>query len=317
MDKKSPDVRKYIAQRANLLGAIRLPNNTFSKNAGTEVTSDILFFQKRENMTDIMPDWVYLDENQDGIIMNKYFVDNPDMILGQMQMVSGRFGNVAECKAFDGIDLKTLLSEAVDKINGEITEYTVGDIEENEQVAIPADPNVKNYSYALIDGKVYFRENSLMMEQDLPITTMSRIKGMIDLRDATYDLIDLQTENYPDENIKVAQNKLNRLYDEYVKKYEQFDDMIWMSGETEIGFETFCRALAKKAGISPRQAKEYVVSNLHNLEHEEAVDALLLALQIIKSENGLEGTQWNKPTCDFLKKEFEKMLGLNDGQANA
>ena len=168
MDKKSPDVRKYIAQRADLLGAIRLPNNTFSKNAGTEVTSDILFFQKRENMTDIMPDWVYLDENQDGIIMNKYFVDNPDMILGQMQMVSGRFGNVAECKAFDGIDLKTLLSEAVDKINGEITEYTVGDIEENEQVAIPADPNVKNYSYALIDGKVYFRENSLMMEQDLP-----------------------------------------------------------------------------------------------------------------------------------------------------
>lgn len=221
MDKKSPDVRKYIAQRADLLGAIRLPNNTFSKNAGTEVTSDILFFQKRENMTDIMPDWVYLDENQDGIIMNKYFVDNPDMILGQMQMVSGRFGNVAECKAFDGIDLKTLLSEAVDKINGEITEYTVGDIEENEQVAIPADPNVKNYSYALIDGKVYFRENSLMMEQDLPITTMSRIKGMIDLRDATYDLIDLQTENYPDENIKVAQNKLNRLYDEYVKNMEE------------------------------------------------------------------------------------------------
>ena len=107
------------------------------------------------------------------------------------------------------------------------------------------------------------------------------------------------------------------IINEYVKKYEQFDDMIWMSGETEIGFETFCRALAKKAGISPRQAKEYVVSNLHNLEHEEAVDALLLALQIIKSENGLEGTQWNKPTCDFLKKEFEKMLGLNDGQENA
>ena len=220
MDKKNSEVRKYIAQRAELLGAIRLPNNTFTKNAGTKVTSDILFLKKRENMTDIMPDWVYLDTDKNGITMNKYFVDNPDMILGTMEMDSTQYGRPdSTCKPYEGIELKTLLDEAKEKITGEITEYEIGDIEEREETMLPADPSVKNFSYTIIDGKVYFRENSVMAEQDLPITTISRIKGMIELRDCVRDLIDLQTEDYPEENIKVAQAKLNRMYDNYVKKY--------------------------------------------------------------------------------------------------
>ena len=220
MDKKNSEVRKYIAQRAELLGAIRLPNNTFTKNAGTKVTSDILFLKKRENMTDIMPDWVYLDTDKNGITMNKYFVDNPDMILGTMEMEPTQYGRPdSTCKPYEGIELKTLLDEAKEKIEGEITEYEIGDIEEREETMLPADPSVKNFSYTIIDGKVYFRENSVMAEQDLPITTISRIKGMIELRDCVRDLIDLQTEDYPEENIKVAQAKLNRMYDSYVKKY--------------------------------------------------------------------------------------------------
>ena len=220
MDKKNSEVRKYIAQRAELLGAIRLPNNTFTKNAGTKVTSDILFLKKRENMTDIMPDWVYLDTDKNGITMNKYFVDNPDMILGTMEMDSTQYGRPdSTCKPYEGIELKTLLDEAKEKIEGEITEYEIGDIEEREEIMLPADPSIKNFSYTIIDGKVYFRENSVMAEQDLPITTISRIKGMIELRDCVRDLIDLQTEDYPEENIKVAQAKLNRMYDNYVKKY--------------------------------------------------------------------------------------------------
>ena len=220
MDKKNSEVRKYIAQRAELLGAIRLPNNTFTKNAGTKVTSDILFLKKRENMTDIMPDWVYLDTDKNGITMNKYFVDNPDMILGTMGTEPTQYGRPdSTCKPYEGIELKTLLDEAKEKITGEITEYEIGDIEEREETMLPADPSVKNFSYTIIDGKVYFRENSVMAEQDLPITTISRIKGMIELRDCVRDLIDLQTEDYPEENIKVAQAKLNRMYDNYVKKY--------------------------------------------------------------------------------------------------
>ena len=219
MDKKSPDVRKYIAQRAELLGAIRLPDNAFSKNAGTKVTSDIIFLKKRETMTDIMPDWVYLDTNKDGIEINKYFVDNPDMVLGKMEMETTQYGEKSECKPYEGIELKTLLDEVKEKIVGEITEYEKGDIEEREENILPADPNVKNFSYCIVDGKIFFRENSIMAEQELPITTLNRIKGMIELRDCVNDLINLQTEEYPDENIKNGQAKLNRIYDSFVKKY--------------------------------------------------------------------------------------------------
>ena len=220
MDKKNSEVRKYIAQRADLIGAIRLPNNTFLKNAGTKATSDILFLKKRDSITDIMPDWVNLDTDKNGIVMNKYFVDNPEMVLGKMEMAKMQYGREdSTCTAYDGIELSTLLNEAIEHINAEIEDYEFGDIEEKEENTIQADPNVKNFSYTLVDGKVYFKENSVMIEQNLPVTTTSRIKGMIELRDCVRELIDLQTDDFPEENIKLAQNKLNRLYDSFVKKY--------------------------------------------------------------------------------------------------
>lgn len=224
MDKKNSNVRKYIAQRAELLGAIRLPNNTFSKNAGTEVTSDIIFLKKRERMTDIMPEWVNLGTDNNGIVMNQYFVDNPNMILGKMEMDKRQYGREdSTCKPYDGIKLEDLLNEAIENISGEIEDFDYGDIEEEEVNTIPADPSVKNFSYTIVDGKIYFRENSVMIEQDLPVTTVSRIKGMIELRDCVRNLIELQTQNFPEENIKVAQEKLNRLYDNYVKKYDRIN----------------------------------------------------------------------------------------------
>ena len=220
MDKQNSVVRRYIAQRADLVGAIRLPNNTFTKNAGTKATSDILFLKKRENMTDIMPDWINLDTDKNGIVMNKYFVDHPNMVLGNMEMDKMQYGREdSTCKPYDGIELSTLLNEAIQDIKAEIEDFEYGDIEEEETNTIPADPNVKNLSYTLVDGKLYFRENSVMIEQNLPITTTSRIKGMIELRDTVRNLIELQTEDFPEENIKLAQEKLNRQYDNFVKKY--------------------------------------------------------------------------------------------------
>jgi N12 class adenine-specific DNA methylase len=218
MDKENPSIRKYIAQRADLLGAIRLPNNTFSKNAGTEVTSDILFLQKRENMTSIEPDWVYLDTDSNGIKMNKYFVDNPDMILGNMEMKTTQYGLDSTCTPNNDLSLENQLDYAITNIHGEISEYEIDDIEEDDKF-INADPNVRNFSYTIVDGQVYFRENSKMYLQELPVTSANRIKGMIELRDCVRTLIDMQTEDYPDENIKQEQLRLNRLYDKFVKQY--------------------------------------------------------------------------------------------------
>lgn len=218
MDKKNPTVRKYLAQRADLLGAIRLPDNTFTKNAGTRVTSDIIILQKREKMTDIMPGWVYLDTDVKGITMNKYFVDNPEMVLGNMVVENTGHGQDTACKPHEDIELSTLLDYAVSNIHGEIEEYFIEDIEEDEK-SIVADPNVKNFSYAIVDGQVYFRENSRMYQQDLPVTTTNRIKGMIELRNCVNKLIELQTEDSPEHEIKIEQQKLNRLYDDFVKKY--------------------------------------------------------------------------------------------------
>ncbi len=218
LDKENPSVRRYIAQRADLLGAIRLPNNTFSKNAGTEVTSDIIFLQKRENMTSIEPDWVYLDTDSNGIKMNKYFVDNPEMILGNMEMKTTQFGLDSTCTPNNETSLENQLDYAISNIHGEITDYEFDDIEEDENF-INADPSVRNFSYTLVDGKVYFRENSKMYLQDLPVTSVNRIKGMIELRDSVRILIDMQTEDYPEENIKQEQARLNRLYDNFTKQY--------------------------------------------------------------------------------------------------
>ena len=219
MDKENSNVRKYIAQRAELLGAIRLPNDTFKGNAGTEVVSDILFLQKRDRLIDIEPDWVHLDTDENGIRMNSYFVQHPEMILGEMKMVSGRFGPEATCEPFENADLSELLNEAVSNIHGEISEYEVADELEEEDNSIPADPTVRNFSYTVLDDKIYFRENSRMSPVEVSATAENRIKGMIGIRDCARNLIELQTEDYPDSEIKQAQEKLNTLYDSFTKKY--------------------------------------------------------------------------------------------------
>ena len=219
MDKENPSVRKYIAQRAELLGAIRLPNDTFKGNAGTEVVSDILFLQKRDRLIDIEPDWVYLDTDENGIKMNSYFVQHPEMILGEMKMVSGRFGPEATCEAFENADLGELLNEAVINIHGEISEYEVADELDEEDNSIPADPTVRNFSYTILDDKIYFRENSRMSPAIVSATAENRIKGMVAIRDSVRNLIEIQKEDYPDEEIKQAQEKLNNLYDTFTKKY--------------------------------------------------------------------------------------------------
>ena len=219
MDKTNSTVRKYIAQRAELLGAIRLPNDTFKGNAGTEVVSDILFLQKRDRLIDIEPDWVQLGTNENGITMNSYFVEHPEMILGEMKTVSGRFGEEVTCVPFENADLSELLSEAVANIHGEISDYEVENELEEENNSIPADPNVRNFSYTIVDDEIYFRENSCMSLVEVSATAENRIKGMVAIRDCVRNLIELQTEDYPDEEIKAEQSKLNSLYDGYTKKY--------------------------------------------------------------------------------------------------
>ena len=221
MDKASPEIRKYIAQRAELLGAVRLPDNTFRANAGTEVTSDILFLQKRDRIADIEPDWVHLDTDENGITMNSYFVQHPEMILGEMKMESTRFGFDSACKAYQDIPLSELLHNAVQNIQGEIPEYEseIDEISDGQDASIPADPNVRNFSYALVDGKVYFRENDRMTPAAASVTAENRIKGLIQIRDCVRKLIEYQTEDYPDDLIRTEQENLNRLYDSFTQQY--------------------------------------------------------------------------------------------------
>ena len=222
MDKASPEVRKYIAQRAELLGAIRLPDNTFKANAGTEVTSDILILQKRDRVMDIEPDWVHLDTDENGITMNRYFVEHPEMVLGEIKMESTRFGTFEPvCKARKDIPLSELLSNAVQRINGEIPELDNGvdEISDEQELSVPADPNVRNFSFTLVDGRVYFRENDRMQPASVSMTAENRIKGLIQIRDCVRKLIEYQTEDYPEEMICTEQENLNRLYDVYTAKY--------------------------------------------------------------------------------------------------
>ena len=222
MDKASPEVRKYIAQRAELLGAIRLPDNTFKANAGTEVTSDILILQKRDRVMDIEPDWVHLDTDENGVTMNRYFVEHPEMVLGEIKMENTRFGTFEPvCKARKDIPLSELLSNAVQRINGEIPELDnrVDEISDEQELSVPADPNVRNFSFTLVDGRVYFRENDRMQPASVSMTAENRIKGLIQIRDCVRKLIEYQTDDYPEEMIRTEQENLNRLYDVYTTKY--------------------------------------------------------------------------------------------------
>lgn len=219
MDKENSAVRRYLAQRADLIGAIRLPDNTFKRNAGTEVTSDVIFLQKRDHITDLEPDWVHLDTDENGIRMNRYFVQHPEMILGDMVMESTRFGPDSACKAREGEDLSEQLANAVQFLQAEIKPYELEELDEEEDKSIPADPNVKNFSYTIADGQVYYRENSLMHPMEVSVTAENRIRGMIELRECTRRLIEYQTEGYPDEEIAAEQQKLNVLYDSFTAKY--------------------------------------------------------------------------------------------------
>lgn len=219
MDKENSAVRRYLAQRADLIGAIRLPDNTFKRNAGTEVTSDVIFLQKRDHITDLEPDWVHLDTDENGIRMNRYFVQHPEMILGDMVMESTRFGPDSACKAREGEDLSEQLANAVQFLQAEIKPYELKELDEEEDKSIPADPNVKNFSYTIADGQVYYRENSLMHPVEVSVTAENRIRGMIELRECTRRLIEYQTEGYPDEEIAAEQQKLNALYDSFIAKY--------------------------------------------------------------------------------------------------
>ena len=219
LDKENSAVRKYLAQRADLIGAIRLPNNAFKANARTEVTSDIIFLQKRDRMTDIEPDWVHLDTDENGIRMNRYFVQHPEMVLGDMVMESTRFGMDSTCRSYEDVDLSELLSEAVQNLHAQITDYEVEELDEEEDRSIPADPSVRNFSFCLVDGKVYYRENSRMHPIEVSVTAENRIRSMIAIRECVRRLIEYQTEGYPDEDIQKEQAELNRLYDDYTKKY--------------------------------------------------------------------------------------------------
>lgn len=238
MDKKSPEVRKYLAQRAELLGAIRLPNTAFKENAGTEVTSDILFLKKRDRVIDTLPDWVYLCENEDGIAMNQYFADHPEMIMGKMEMVSGQFGMEATCTPDTAIPLSKQLEKAISHIEGSIDEVEFDELDDElAREDIPADPGVKNYSYTIVDERVYYRENSIMKPVDVSETMEQRMKGMVQIRNCTQELIDYQLNEYPEDMIKSKQAELNELYDafsnmeEYIMQitrdnYSQYAQMV-------------------------------------------------------------------------------------------
>ena len=220
MDKASPEVRRYIAQRAELLGAVRLPDNTFRANAGTEVTSDILILQKRDRVIDAEPDWIYLDTDENGITMNSYFVQHPEMVLGTMWMESTRFGKLEPaCKADKDRPLSEFLHEAMQRINGEIPDIEIDEISDEQDNSIPADPNVRNFSYTLVNGQIYFRENDRMTPATLSMTAANRVKGLLEIRDSVRNLIEYQTNDYPDEVISTEQENLNRLYDVFTKKY--------------------------------------------------------------------------------------------------
>ena len=220
MDRKSEDARKYIASRADLIGAIRLPNNVFKDSAGTTVTSDILFLQKRDSITDIMPDWINLDTDENGMRMNKYFIDNPEMILGEMKLLSTQYGTYEpSCVPRENMNLEEMLDKVIPNINGEIKDYKIDDIADSEDLSIEADLNVKNFSYTIIDNVIYYRENSRMYPQSLSETAENRIKNLINLRDITREIINLQLENATDDEIKEKQKELNSLYDKFTKKY--------------------------------------------------------------------------------------------------
>lgn len=311
LDKENPSVRKYIAQRADLLGAIRLPNNTFKANAGTEVTSDIIFLQKRDSITDIEPDWVYLGENYDGIKMNQYFIDNPEMILGNIEMISTRFGYDSACIS-DGEKLEDKLERAISNIHAEVKEYELDDIEEEDN-SIEADLTVRNFSYTLIDDKIYFRENSRMYPQELAMTTENRVKGLIEIRDCVRTLLEYQTEDYPDEDIKREQVKLNQLYDRFTKKYGLINSRGNNSAfSNDSSYYLLCSLeILDENGNLARKADMFTKRTIKPKTEITSVDNANDALIVSLSEKARVDITFMQKLCNM---DMDKMLKDLDGE---
>ena len=311
LDKENPSVRKYIAQRADLLGAIRLPNNTFKANAGTEVTSDIIFLQKRDSITDIEPDWVYLGENDDGIKMNQYFIDNPEMILGNMEMISTRFGYDSACIS-DGEKLEDKLERAISNIHAEVKEYELDDIGEEDN-SIEADLTVRNFSYTLIDDKIYFRENSRMYPQELAMTTENRVKGLIEIRDCVRTLLEYQTEEYPDEDIKREQVKLNQLYDRFTKKYGLINSRGNNSAfSNDSSYYLLCSLeILDENGNLARKADMFTKRTIKPKTEITSVDNANDALIVSLSEKARVDITFMQKLCNM---DMDKMLKDLDGE---
>lgn len=311
LDKENPSVRKYIAQRADLLGAIRLPNNTFKANAGTEVTSDIIFLQKRDSITDIEPDWVYLGENDDGIKMNQYFIDNPEMILGNMEMISTRFGYDSACIS-DGENLEDKLEKAISNIHAEVKEYELDDIGEEDN-SIEADLTVRNFSYTLIDDKIYFRENSRMYPQELAMTTENRVKGLIEIRDCVRTLLEYQTEDYPDEDIKREQVKLNQLYDRFTKKYGLINSRGNNSAfSNDSSYYLLCSLeILDENGNLARKADMFTKRTIKPKTEITSVDNANDALIVSLSEKARVDITFMQKLCNM---DMDKMLKDLDGE---
>ena len=285
LDKENEKVRKYISQRAELIGAIRLPDNTFKKNAGTKVVADIIFLKKRDKITDIEDDWVQLAENEDNIRMNKYFVDHPEMILGKMEMVTTQYGLDSTCTAFDDNNLDILLDNAITNLNSEIEDYQIDDLDDDEEINIPADSSVRNFSYTIVDSQIYYRQNSRMYLQQLPLTTANRVKSMIEIRDSVRHLIELQTEDASDEDIKAEQLNLNKLYDKFSKKYGiinsvanerafREDDSYYLLCSLEILDEN--KNFIRKADMFHKRT---IKPNRIVSKADTAIDALILSIQ--------------------------------------
>lgn len=311
MDKENNIVRKYLSQRAELVGAIRLPDNTFKSNAGTEVTADIIFLKKRDKITDIEDDWVNIDTNENGIRMNKYFVDNPEMIMGQMVMESARFGGEqSACKAIEGSDLDYMLQNAIDNLQAEMEEFDLDELIDDEEKSIPADPSVKNYSYTVIDDKVYYRENSKMYEKDLPATTINRIKSMVQIRDCVRHLIELQVENETEQEIQEEQKRLNALYDNFVKRYGRINTKgNNQAFQEDSSYYLLCSLeILDSKGNFERKAdiftKKTIKAKVEITKVDTANEALILSL----SEKAKIDIEYMKSLTDKTEKELIREL---------
>lgn len=311
MDKKNPSIRKYIAQRAELLGAIRLPNDTFKKNAGTEVTADILFLQKRDRIVETEPEWLYLDVDDNGVAQNRYFVEHPEMVLGEMVMENTQYGMASTCRPYEDKELESLLSEAVENIQAEIQEYETEELTAEEtDGSIPADPSVPNFSYTVSEGKIYYRQNSRMNPVELSVTGANRVKGMIAIRDCVRELIACQTEGYPDVDVERCQKELNRLYDVFRNRYgllnARANSMVFSDDNS---YPLLCSLeIIKEDGTLERKADMFTKRTILPHKAVEKVDTAVEALSVSLAEKARVDMEYMCSLTGKSAEELEKEL---------